>query len=191
MQTGYIPNGVAGLNGLKARYVEVVTPHLSRLIIETVRSLPVGLRRYSGAFSSIVDGQARSIPYARSSSTPPAANALRSQEMLEAIVSELTSPGIERVLPGDGALYLLAALSAPDDGGPRPKALLKSAAGSVLSALPPGLAHRLMPPWKGPEALPVARLSLRAILASKTIRLLEDDAGALPPHGQFAAAAPP
>ena len=184
MQTGYIPNGAAGLNGLKARYVEVVTPHLSRLIIRTVRSLPAELRRYSRAFSSIVDRQARSIPYARSSRHRPLSETLRSPEMLEAIVSELISPGIERVLPGDGAEYLLAALSVPAGGRPRPKALVKSAAESVLTALPPGLAYRLMPPWKGPEALSAGRLGLRALLATRTIRLLEDDAGALPQHGQ-------
>ena len=189
MQTGYIPNGAAGLNALKARYVEVVTPHLSRLIIRTVRSLPAELRQYSRAFSSIVDRQARSIPYARSSSTPPLFETLRSPEMLEAIVSELISPGIERVLPGDGAPYLLAALSAPDGGDPRSKTVLKSAARSVLSALPAGLAYRLMPAWKGPEALSPARLGLRALLATRTVRLLEEDAGALRHCEQPAAAA--
>ena len=187
MQTGYIPNAAAGLNGMKARYVEIATPHLSRLIIETVRSLPAELRRYSRAFSRIADDHARSIPHARSSSTPPMADLLRSPKMLEAIVSELASPGIERVLPGDGALVLLTALVAPGDGRARPKDVLKSTAKSILTALPPGVAYRLMPAWKGPEALSTARLGLRALLASRTVRLLDEDAGALRRDGESVA----
>ena len=184
MQTGYIPNGAAGLNGAKARYVEIVTPHLSRQVIETVRSLPAGLRRYSRAFSRIADGNARSIPHARSSSTPSMSDTLRSPQMLGAIVSALTSPEIELVLPGDGALYLLAALVAPHGGRPPAKAVLTSTERSILAALPPSLAYRVMPPWKGPEALPAARLGLRALLAGRTLRLLEEDADALRQPGK-------
>lgn len=177
MQTGYIPIGPAGLNGLKARYLEIVTPHLSPLIIETVRSLPAELRAHSRAFSTIADGLARSIPYARSSSTPSPSAMLKSAEMLEAIVRELTSPEIERVLPGDGALYLLAALAASGGSRPAPKERLKSATKTALSALPSDLVYRLLPPWQGPELLPPAKLAFRALLAGRTIALLEKDAG--------------
>jgi hypothetical protein len=176
MQNGYIPIVVAGLNGLKSRYVEVVTPHLARSVIETVRALPADLRRHSRAFATIADDQARAIPYARSSSTPPLSQTLRAPETLEAVVRELTSAEIERVLPGDGALHLLAALAAPHGTRRNAKAVLKSA----LSALPADLTYRLMPPWKGPEALSAERLGLRALLAVRTIRLLEDDANQRP-----------
>ncbi|MFA4966081.1 MAG: asparagine synthase-related protein [Thermoleophilia bacterium] len=172
MQHGYIPIVVAGLNGLKARYVEVATPHLARSVVETVRGLPTDLRRHSRAFSAIADRQARYIPYARSSSTPSLSQTLGSPEMLETIVGELTAAEVERVLPGDGALHLLAALAAPRDDRSGAKARLKSA----LSALPAELTYRLLPPWKGPEALPAERLALRAVLAGMTIRLLTDDA---------------
>ena len=176
MQTGYVPIVAAGLNGLKARYLEIITPHLAPRIIRTVRSLPVELRAHSRAFTTIADGVARPIPYARSSSTPAPAEMLKSVEMLEAIVRELTSPGIERVLPGDGALYLLAALAAPGASRQTPKARLKSAAKTALSALPSDLVYRLLPPWKGPDSLPPAKLAFRALLASRTIALLEEDA---------------
>ena len=62
MQTGYIPIDPAGLNGLKARYLEIITPHLAPRIIETVRSLPVELRAHSRAFTTIADGLARPSP---------------------------------------------------------------------------------------------------------------------------------
>jgi hypothetical protein len=96
--------------------------------------------------------------------------------MLEAIVRELTSPGIERVLPGDGALYLLAALAAPGGSRPTPKARLKAATKTALSALPSDLVYRLLPPWKGPDSLSPAKLAFRALLANRTIALLEEDA---------------
>lgn len=179
MQTGYIPIDPAGLNGLKARYLEIITPHLARRIIETVRSLPAELRAHSRAFTTIADGVARAVPYARSSSTPSPYEMLKSAEMLEAIVRELTSPGIERVLPGDGALYLLAALAAPGASRPAPRTRLKSATKAALSALPSDLAYRLLPPWKGPDLLPPAKLAFRALLANRTIVLLEEDASAL------------
>jgi hypothetical protein len=104
---------------------------------------------------------------------------LKSAEMLEAIVRELTSPGIERVLPGDGALYLLAALAAPGGSRRTPKARLKSAVKTALSTLPSDLVYRLLPPWKGPELLPPAKLAFRALLANRTIALLEEDASVL------------
>ena len=179
MQTGYIPIVPAGLNGLKARYLEIITPHLAPRIIETVRSLPAGLRAHSRAFTIIADGVARPIPYARSSSTPSPSEMLKSAEMLEAIVRELTSPGIERVLPGDGALYLLAALATPGGSRPTPKARLKSATKTALSALPSDLVYRLLPPWKGPDSLSPAKLAFRALLANQTIALLEEDASEL------------
>ena len=83
------------------------------------------------------------------------------------------------MLPGDGALYLLAALAAPGGSRPTPKARLKSQAKTALSALPSGLVYRLLPPWKGPELLSPAKLAFRALLASRTIALLEKDASVL------------
>ena len=83
------------------------------------------------------------------------------------------------MLPGDGALYLLAALAAPGASRPAPRTRLKSATKTALSALPSDLAYRLLPPWKGPDLLPPAKLAFRALLANRTIVLLEEDASAL------------
>lgn len=177
-QQGFLPIVLAGLNAPKARYVEVVNPHLSRLVIGTVRSLPPDLRNQARAFSRIVDGLDRIVPYARASSTLPVPDLLGRQDLQELMVRELTSPAMARVLVGDGPLYVLTAMSVAAgerrSGRARLRALLKEAS----SALPTGLAARLAPACKGPEPLPPAKLALRAVLASRTIALLEEDASA-------------
>jgi hypothetical protein len=177
-QQGFLPIILAGLSAPKARYVEIVNPHLSRLVIGTVRSLPPDLRNQARAFRRIVDGLDRIVPYARASSTLPVPNLLGRPDLHELMVRELTSPAMGRVLAGDGPLYVLTAMSVAAgerrSGRARLRALLKEAS----SALPTGLAARLAPAWKGPEPLPPAKLALRAVLASRTVALLEEDASA-------------
>jgi len=98
------PITLAGLNGAKARYLEIANPLLSRRIVDSVHSLPRRLRDRAQAFSRIADSIDRAIPYARFSSTPSTQDFLASCRFLETLVGELTAPDVERVLPGDGAL---------------------------------------------------------------------------------------
>jgi hypothetical protein len=178
-QTAYIPSVLAGLTGAKARYLEVVNPLLSRRILDTVHSLPKHLRDRAQAFTRIVDGVDRWIPYARFSSTPSTQDFLASAAFFETAVRELTAPAMERVLPGDGALQVLTALTlpAPDPVGPR--ARLRASVKHASSALPTRVWYRLRPGWTGPESLPPAQLALRAVLAGRTIALFESDARAI------------
>jgi hypothetical protein len=99
--------------------------------------------------------------------------------MHELIVRELVSPAVERVLGADGALQILTAMSAAAGERPRARARFKAAVKEASDILPTHLATRLAPAWKGPESLPPAKLVFRALLASRTIALFEEDAGAL------------
>ncbi|HET6474477.1 MAG TPA: hypothetical protein VFH93_00130, partial [Thermoleophilia bacterium] len=177
-QRGYVPIILAGLAEPKARYLETVNPHLSRLVIGTVRSLPLGSRYHSRAFLRIVGSLNPLIPYARSSSTLPVPDLLAQPDLLGLIVRELVSPDIERVLPGDGPLRVLTAMSGATSGSGRARARLRALVKSASSALPTRVAVELAPAWKGPDPLPPAKVALRALLASRTISLLEEDAAA-------------
>ena len=185
-QHGYIPIILAGLNEPKARYVEIVNPHLSRRVIGTVRSLAPESRYRAAAYHRITDGLARAVPYARFSSTQSASDLLHRPEVHELIVRELVSPAVEQVLGADGALQVLTAMSAAAGERPRARARLKEAIKQASDILPTNLATRLAPAWRGPESLPPAKLGFRALLASRTIALFEEDARALAAPGDSA-----
>ena len=178
-QQAFLPIILAGLNVPKARYVEVINPHLSRLVMHTVRSMSTEMRQYSRAFAKIVDGLDRSVPYARSSSTTPASDLFASPEFTEIIVRELISEEMLRVLPGDAAFRVLAAMMASTVGQTSARARAKTLIKEASVALPIRLADRVFPPWKGPEPLPPVKLAWRALLAKRTISLLEEDSRAL------------
>lgn len=178
-QEGYIAITAAGLSGAKARYVEIVTPLLSRGVVAAVRSLPPALRQYARAFSTIVHENATGIPYARSSSTPGMSQLLASPGLVEELVRELTSQDVERVLPGDGARRTLVALAKAGAKHPTMTVKARGLIKEAVSALPVEVYYRVKPRWTGPSSLPPALLALRAVLALKTLRLLDGDAGAL------------
>ena len=173
-----IPVFLAGLNEAKARYMEVLNPLLSREIIGVIRSLPPELSDRAQAYTRIVHGLDRTIPYARFVSTRPLSDFLGSPEFLELAVRELASPATERVLPGDGALRVLTAMTmtAPQESArDRLRSLVKEA--HIL--LPYRLADRLYPGWAGPESLAPVDLAFRTLLATRTIAMFEEDARAL------------
>jgi hypothetical protein len=175
----YIPNALSPLTGLKCRYLEVVNPLLSRRIVAVVRTFPDELRMYGRAFSEIVDRETWPIPHARFTSTPPASAYLADKETVRAIVAELTSPDIERVMSEEAAMTLLAAVASPSHtptpvGGP-----VSAAMKAARVVLPSRLAYRLTPRYQGPESLTAITLAFRATIASKTVALLRQDAEAL------------
>ena len=178
-QQGFLPIILAGLSEPKARYVEIVNPHLARGVIGTVRSLSPGSRVQTRAFRDIVDGVDRVVPYARASSTLPAPDLLGRPDMRELLVRELMSAEVERVLPGDGPLYVLVAMAASAGEKRSARSRLRALVKEASSALPTRLADQLAPAWKGPDPLPPTKVAFRALLASRTIALFEEDAGAL------------
>ena len=178
-QQGFIPIILAGLNEPKARYVEIVNPHLSRRVIGAVRSLSPESRHQARAFRRIVDGLDPVVPYARYSSTLPAPDLLDRPDMRELVVRELVTAGIERVLPGDGPLFVLTAMSSAAGERPSVRARLRGVVKEASGFIPTSLAVKVAPAWKGPDPLPPAKLAFRAMLAGRTIALLESDGRAL------------
>ena len=174
-QQGFVPTILAGLTEPKARYLEVVNPHLARLIIGTVRSLPPASRYQARAFRRLADGLDRVVPYARSPSTERMSDFLERRELRELMVRELTSPAMKRVLSTHGPQRILTAMTLAAGERPAGRARLRALVREGSRALPTRVAIQLAPAWKGPEPLPPARLSLRALLASRTIAMFESD----------------
>ena len=178
-QQAFLPIILAGLTEPKARYVEVVNPHLSRQVIGAVRSLSPESRHQARAFRRIVNRLDPVVPYARYSSTLPAPDLLDRPDMRELVVRALVTAGIERVLPGDGPLFVLTAMSSAARERPSVRARLRGIVKEASGFIPTSLANRVAPAWKGPDPLPPAKLAFRAMLASRTIACFEEDARAI------------
>jgi hypothetical protein len=164
------------LTSLKARYLEVVNPLLSRRVIGAVRELPDDLRAYGRAFHRVAGAACPRIPYARTSSVPDTHELLSREDVIEVLVRELTAPDMARVLTEEGAVRILVAMVARERTPAPVRARVFSAlkAGSIV--LPARAYDRLAPRFDQPGELSGATLALRATLASKTIALLERDA---------------
>ena len=176
---GYIPIALAPLTGIKCRFLEVVNPLLSRRIIAVVRSFPDELRMYGRAFFAIVDRECRFIPQARFASTPAVSGYLADEQIVRAIVAELTSAAIERVMSEEAAMTLLAAVASPSHTPATARSRAIAAMKAARVALPSRLACRLTPRYQGPDPLTAINLAFRATIASKTVALLGKDAGTL------------
>ena len=120
------------------------------------------------------------IPYARFASTMPLPDSLGRPDLLDLIVRELVSPDIERVLPGDGSLRVLTAMSTATAGRRGARARVRALVKEAIEALPTRVAVEVTPAWRGPETLPAPKLAFRALLASRTVALFVEDARALP-----------
>ena len=172
---GYMPVAMAPLNGIKGRYIEVVSPLLSRCVIGAVRRLPEKERIYARAYSRLVARQAPWIPVARFSSLPSSKEFLTSPAMLDLIVREMTS-SVDEVLPERGAQAILAAMASDARQAPAARARVRNAFKTVRLALPHGVADRLSPRFWRPDELSPATLAFRAVLAARTIALFREDA---------------
>ena len=178
IEQGYIAGAASGLNGMKARYVEIANPHLSRGVIESVHALPPELLRGKSAMVALARAATPFTMAARSGSTPSLTEVLASEEYIAILVRELMDPRIARLLPGEGAARVLATLVAIAPAIPSLGARGKSMVIRATTALPTGLRQRIMPPQRAVR-LPVPRLAFRALLASRTVRRFEEDARAL------------
>ena len=85
------------------------------------------------------------------------------------------SADIEKVLPGDGPLLVLTAMSSAAREHPNARARLRGLVREASGFVPTRLAVKVAPAWKGPDPLPPAKLAFRAVLASRTIALFESD----------------
>jgi hypothetical protein len=181
-QLCYFPSSLAPLNDLKGRYVEVANPLESHAVVRFTRTLPDELRLRGRAYMAIAARLAWPVPFARFSATPGPSAFLSDPGVLGVVVRELTSARMERVMSEEAAMRLLVALTTPAQGGPTPRNRVVAAMKAARVVVPARLGDLLVPPYRGPDRLPASRLAFRAMLASRTVALLHQDA-ALLGHG--------
>jgi hypothetical protein len=177
-QLAWVPMYLANLHGPKTRFVEIANPMLSHGFVDAVRALSPRLLGRERGFLTLVAEVSRVIPTARYGSVDSTADLLARADVLALLVRELTSPAMERVLPGDGPRLVLAAMAAAAGAEPGLDEQARAVLQSVSGLLPIRLAAALKPGWSALSLGPPA-LAFRAVLARRTIALLEEDARVL------------
>ena len=179
-QEDYVPTFLAALTELKARYVEVVNPFLSRAVVTLMRTIPEELHMYRRGYHHIADHVAWPVPYARFSSTDP--SYVGDPGYVDVMARTLISDAVQEVVTEEGASLILAGMISQGESASvtdRIVAVLKAA----RMLMPTRLADRLTPRFNGPDPLPASDLAFRATMAVKAIAVYRADAGALAASG--------
>jgi hypothetical protein len=113
------PYGIAALNDLKVPYVEIMTPFISRPIVEWVRKLPDCLRNGKTLFKEIVEARSPALPFARYPAIDLDRTFLRNQRVREYLLSELDSSHYASILPST-MIELIKATMQSRPGGHSP-----------------------------------------------------------------------
>jgi hypothetical protein len=169
--TFLVPTRFAALNDVKAPYVEIANPLLTRGVVRVARSLPDHLRRERGAFAAYVRGHGPALPYAENQAPADPDQYLARAEFLSELNGELGSTRAENVLHRRGLDLLIAALDRPSTVSARRR--LRNAAKKVV---PMELARRVR---RNPTLFLSSReLGFRIYIASRMAAMLQEDAAA-------------
>jgi asparagine synthetase B (glutamine-hydrolysing) len=166
-----VPTNFAALNDIKAPYVEIANPYLTRRVVSVVRALPDHLRENRRAFAAFVHAFSPPVPFASKAAPAGPTEYLSRPDLVAELRRELGSSRAERVLDGRALERLGAALDAYPDFDVRRS--LRTAARRVV---PDGLARRIRP--NAPISLSARELSFRVYIASRMAGMLEQDAAA-------------
>lgn len=172
-----VPFLLASLSDLKLGYVEVINPLLCDSVIGVTRQLPDVLRNDKELLRRIAQGLSPAIPFARTNSIETPDQLLRSAQVVE---------------------YLLSALSSADLRHLLPETLIKDVLGGLMAAPARGSANlvrhfgdrirrwrrRFVPMGRRgatrPMRLDCNRRAFRAYILARMQRMLHADAHALP-----------
>jgi hypothetical protein len=171
-----IPVVLAALNDLKSGYVEIVSPLLSRKIIELVRRMPDQLRTEKRLFRGIVRAISPPVPFARVPAITSPRDVFATAAFRRLMKDELETHEARMNIPRGLRTYVLGKLSAQPDrrfGRFRLGPFLQRAIPSV------GVVQiKKMRPLMCP-AMDSGVLAFRASLVSRMARMLTEDAALL------------
>ena len=169
-----IPVGLAALNDVKAPFVEIASPLLSREVLSFVRQMPDDLRTSKAAFSQIARAAGPPVPYATMGADDDRSDFIHSEPYLRWLREELESGTVEALLPASWRARLLGHLS-ETSFAPTSSRTVRAALKRVI----PTSWIRAVKARMGPELPSWGFLALRTALASRLVRLLESDAKAM------------
>ncbi len=164
-----IPVVLASLTDLKAPYVEVVNPLLSREILSVVREEPDALRTEKRLFRQVVWEASPPIPFATRPAIPSVRALVHTPAFLELARRELERGREEGSLPAALVEHLLPRLaSSVAKGDPLRPGFRRRLVTAVRESLP-RVAHSALRALR-PRAPAPATLAFRAALVSRMVR---------------------
>jgi hypothetical protein len=170
-QKTYFPANLSGLNELKAGYLEVMNPLISRRVMDTFKTIPARITVNRRLFHEIVDDLCPNMPYALSDSTSSTKCLLQQETWLNPVLDELKEAHPD-ALPPQFTQYLLD--HAHPSGNPKKGSRLAAISYEILSVVPQLSAIRERFPRK--VNINLNRLALRAYILARMDRLLKADA---------------
>jgi hypothetical protein len=173
-----IPVGLAALSDVKAPFVEIASPLLSRRLLEFVQEMPDEFRTNKLLFKAIAKSVSPPIPYATMGADDDRDDYLGSAPFSRWLEQELGTELAQHLFPSSFRASLLEAIRRT----PSPLAPSRNLRG-VLKRIIPTSWVRAVRAKMGP-ILPGHRLlALRASLICRMVRLLEQDADLLNSSG--------
>jgi len=171
-----VPCILGALNDVKLPYVEISSPLISGSVVEAFRELPDWLRTDKLLLRRIAQSVSPDIPFATAAAIQPAADILKSPQVVELLRDSLSSSDLAPVIPAEFAAY---ALSGVVQTRAMPRATGRRRLRATARALMPSWAARLrthVTPARAPDH---NRLALRTFLVSRIARMYAEDAGRL------------
>jgi Asparagine synthase len=168
-----VPAYHAGLNDLKAAYVEIAAPLLVREIVALTRTYPDHLRNDKRLFREVVAPLDLPIRFASDSALVTPGQLLDAPAVREVLCDELSSQQLRGALTGQFADYLLNSWPSPA-ASPRAGFLQRSRS-QLRLRVPARLRARLRGKGKA-KSLDVRGIALRAYIVSRMLGRLAADA---------------
>lgn len=166
-----MPVVLAALTDLKLPFVEVISPLLSKRVVEVARRLPDHLRTDKELFKKIVSSMSPAIGYATSSAIADSTFLLKSKAVVDLIKSELNSEYCRAIFPDAFITYLNDNLLVVESTVNRKKAIK-----SFLKRYLPYSLIRKGTKLTASKNVSVNKLAFRVYMISRMNRLLAEDA---------------
>ena len=163
-----IPTILAALNEIKAAYVEVINPLLSRIIIERVRTLPDALRTEKKLFKQIITRLSPAIPFAEKPAIAPAVNYLNNSTAARLFKDEMEDVRGRNILPNHFLDWVENGIkSSSINGAPAERPTVKE---FIPSSMRP-----LLKSLYGKQNISINHLAFRIYIIGRIINIIEKD----------------
>ena len=175
-----IPLGLAGLTDLKAAYVEVANPLLTRSVLDFVRRMPDGLRTEKRLWREIVRAQLPEVPFADQPAVVQIEHFLTDPAVLTLMRDEMQSSGASDLFARPLRSKVCVAIEAALRASPAPAHAKSRFALPLKRMIPEGI-RAATRSWRAATAdLNPLVFAFRSFLAARMNTLLQVDA-ATPP----------
>ena len=169
----------AALNEIKASYVEIMNPFLTRTFVQGTCRLPDHLRDNKRIFKNIVRSLSPNIPFADKSATASKTRILQVPEIVDTLLAELDQSSSRSLLSDQLIDYVIDNINI---AGPATSMRRKRLPAFLKQWVPKKMQRVAVKP-KPVQGLDVNLLAFRAYIICRMQRLLSEDARALGQEG--------